>query len=523
MVTPTVEAKDAAITEQGSTTVMDIIPGTEYMHEKEAVDDATHDSVGHDLFPRPTADPLDPLNWTKWWKILAIYNVSMCNFWFAVSTLSLSPLFPLYMEQWDISASQVGLTVGLPILLLMVGSFLAVSTANIFGRRACFIIFGALFIVTSVWQAVAKSYGNFLAARAFVGLVSAPCEAIGVQVAADMFFLHERGIWVGVAILSTFLGTFIGPVIAGTMGERYGWPSFFWMCLGTFSFSYICLVLTFPETKYRRHAGMTAQETHAPSILSKGRPSKANFKLIQSRDPRWKMFLLRDTVMPFQICYFPIVLWTGLCLTAGAAITLVWNLIQSFAFSAPPYNMNPEQVGYLNFGMAIGLVIGTLTAGPLSDWVARKLTQRNNGIWESEMRLPAILPYAVIITIGTAIAAVGLHRQWSWAIIVVFGFGTAGMMLSSLPTIAIAYAVDCYRPVSGEIMVVGTFIKNVVGFSFSYWVPTLGLTKGFHVPILVWYAFCLLAFVLTIPLYIWGKRLRMMTSKSKVHQLEEIM
>lgn len=104
------------------------------------------------------------------------------------------------MEQWGLSPTDVSLTVGLPVLFLMVGSFLAVSTANIFGRRACFIIFGALFIITSIWQAVAKSWPNFLAARAVVGLVSAPCEAIGVQVAADMFFLHERGIWVGVAM-----------------------------------------------------------------------------------------------------------------------------------------------------------------------------------------------------------------------------------------------------------------------------------------------------------------------------------
>jgi MFS family permease len=117
-----------------------------------------------------------------------------------VSTLSISPLFPLFIEQWGLSPSQVSLTIGLPILLLGLGSLIAVPTANIFGRRAALIIFGVLFLASNIWQALAKSYPNFLAARAFTGLASAPCETLGVQVAADLFFLHERGIWVGVAM-----------------------------------------------------------------------------------------------------------------------------------------------------------------------------------------------------------------------------------------------------------------------------------------------------------------------------------
>jgi predicted MFS family arabinose efflux permease len=64
------------------------------------------------------------------------------------------------------------------------------------------------------------------------------------------------------------------------------------------------------------------------------------------------------------------VLWAGLCLTTGAALTLVWNSTQSFVYSLAPYDLNAEQVGYLNFGMAVGLLFGTLTARPLSDWMA---------------------------------------------------------------------------------------------------------------------------------------------------------
>ncbi|GAM87947.1 hypothetical protein ANO11243_059750 [Dothideomycetidae sp. 11243] len=505
---------------------VETIPGTEYMRNSEKLRFGSQHNPPELLFPHPTSDPLDPLNWSRIWKGIAIYNVSMCNFWFAVSSLSISPLFGLYIAEWNLTVPQVSLTVGLTILLLGAGSLIAVPMSNIYGRRVVMLLFGLGFIATCIWQALAKSYTSFLAARAFAGLFSAPCETLGVQVATDLFFLHERGIWVGVAILSTFLGTFIGPVIAGTMGERYGWPSFFWLCLAAFSFSYICLVVSFPETKYRRYAADSASNDLASlhsETLGHGKPKKANFKVIQPRDPRWKSHLVRDFIVPLRISSYPIVLWAGLCLTTGACITLVWNILQSFVFAAPPYNFTTAQVGYVNFAAAVGLIIGTLTAGPLSDWVAHKLTQRNGGVFEAEMRLPALIPYFIIITIGTVVAAVGLQREWPWAVIVILGFGAAGMMLSSVPTIAIAYAVDCYKPVSGEIMVVGTIIKNCTGFSFSYWVPELGEAKGFMVPVLVFYAFCILAFLLPIPIYFWGKRLRLMTADSPVHKLEEIL
>lgn len=269
--------------------------------------------------------------------------------------------------------------------------------------------------------------------------------------------------------------------------------------------------------------GPIQDENVTNALVGRGRPKKQQFKLYQRPDTRWKSYLIRDILVPFRICYYPIVFWAGLCLTTSACLTLVWNISQSFVYGLAPYNFNPEQVGYLNFGMAIGLVLGMLTAGPLSDYIVQRAVKRNNGVREAEMRLPTLIPYFLIITTSVGIAAAGLKYYWPWEIIVIFGFGSAGLMLSSLPTVAITYAIDCYKPVSGEIMVVGTIIKNTVGFAFSYWLPQLGLEKGFQVPVLVWYAFGLFAFLCAIPLYFWGKKLRELTKDSHVHQLEEIL
>jgi hypothetical protein len=88
-------------------------------------------------------------------------------------------------------------------------------------------------------------------------------------------------------------------------------------------------------------------------------------------------------------------------------------------------------------------MVGVVTAGPFSDWVAQKLTIRNNGVREAEMRLPALIPYFFLITIGLIVGCIAYQRLWSWPIILIFGYRLTGLSVTTVPTIAIAYAIDC--------------------------------------------------------------------------------
>lgn len=47
------------------------------------------------------------------------------------------------------------------------------------------------------------------------------------------------------------------------------------------------------------------------------------------------------------------------------------------------------------------------------------------------MRLPAILPYAILILVGTAICSIGYERKWDWKIIVILGYGMIGWQVSA--------------------------------------------------------------------------------------------
>ena len=239
-------------------------------------------------------------------------------------------------------------------------------------------------------------------------------------------------------------------------------------------------------------------------------------------DPRWKSFLIHDIFSPFRVCLFPIVFWAGLNLAGPANLLLFWNLTESVILGAPPYDFNAKYVGYSNFAFFIGGTIGLVTAGPLSDLVADRLTRRNKGVREAEMRLVALVPFFITTVVGVAVGGVAYQRRWAWPIILVFGYGCTGLSVTTVPTIAIAYAVDCYKPISGEIMVVATVIKNTCGFTMSYWVEPLAARQGYISPAMVEFALTIGPMLLGVPLYFYGKKLRRMSKDSKVHQWSRV-
>jgi hypothetical protein len=319
--------------------------------------------------------------------------------------------------------------------------------------------------------------------------------------------------------------------------------SFFWLSLALTCFNFITLVICFPKTRFRR--SKTAGELHlsatqssgeeikhsnhevaseqlenierSTAIVGAGRPSKSQFHLWKAPEREWKAFLIRDITSPFRLFLFPIILWAALNVAGPANLLLFWNLTESSVLSAPPYNVSPSSVGYANFAFVVGGLIGLGTAGPFSDWIAVRATQRNNGIREVEMRLPALIPYVLLTIVGVVIGGVGYDWLWGWPVILVIGYGFSGLCVTTAPTIAIAYAVDCYKPVSGEIMVVATVIKNTCGFVMSYWVIPMIARRGCLLPTMVEFALTIGPMVSGLPIYLYGKRLRRMMSHSSVH------
>ena len=255
------------------------------------------------------------------------------------------------------------------------------------------------------------------------------------------------------------------------MAAAVGWRNFWWLNTALLGFTVVCCIFLFPETKFNRSfapshslvssspqlkpgsseqlegspaqngsgtvatdhadpekdAPVQAQQplamdgseklahvhTHQDPWLGRGKPSKAQWKIAQPYEGNFFLELF----LPWKLCLFPIVEYAAFVVSWTASSFLTLNLTQDQAFAAPPYNFTSTKIGFFNFAILIGALIGLFTAGPLSDYVADFLTKRNKGIREPEMRLLAMIPYVIIMIIGNVVVAVGYEHSWDWKVI----------------------------------------------------------------------------------------------------------
>lgn len=247
----------------------------------------------------------------------------------------------------------------------------------------------------------------------------------------------------------------IGPIISGSMADRVGWRNFWWLNVACLAVTFAISLVGFPETKWPRSrpdelrapgnpvsnpssmemVGPPRETTDAekqgavqvmPDLshtataqrdpyLGKGKPSKRQFDFFQKNSHPFRSIFL-DLWIPWKLFAFPIVEFASFVVSWSASSFLTLNLTQSEVFAAPPYNFSSQSIGFMNFAILTGAIIGLVTAGPLSDWVSMRATKKNRGIREPEMRLPTMIPYVIIMIIGNFVVAFGYQHQWDWRV-----------------------------------------------------------------------------------------------------------
>jgi hypothetical protein len=166
----------------------DVIPGT--LHLVDVAELGGADIVMH---PKPSSDPQDPLTWTKWRKLLAVYSAYIYTLGIGIATTVQYSVLVQISEDTGITLAQLNLGTGLQFLALGWGCLLWQPLALVYGRRGVYILSSILTLGPMIWTAYSGSVGAWYAHRIILGILASPVESLPEVTVPDLFFAHERG------------------------------------------------------------------------------------------------------------------------------------------------------------------------------------------------------------------------------------------------------------------------------------------------------------------------------------------
>ncbi|ETS85153.1 hypothetical protein PFICI_03178 [Pestalotiopsis fici W106-1] len=508
------------------------IPGTVNVQVVEGDDTA----LGQALFPVPPQDPNHCLNWPAWKKQIILFICCAYSFLGNAFLVGPSPYITLYSELFDVTPAQASGLISYPNLAFGFGSLILVPLYLKFGRRPVMLGSMLFFVVGIIGASQANDFTGLMVARVFASFGSGICEAIPVQLVNDIFFLHERGRQIALYSFAICLGA-VAPVASShLLIEPYSWRLFFYVILAFASALLVLAFLFVEETSYDRSAhqatvpapsgayhsesGEKASQDnleHTLEPIPMRTPFMQTLSLKGRYDPEVRFFM--TMVTSFTYFLVPQVLWVitsfGIYIGLGA---FVFNYTAPIKLTGPPYNWSEESSGLIALATLIGFVLAVPFA-PSSDLLAARLTRRNNGIREAEMRLPVMLPAMVIAPLGLVLY--GLTCQFNLHYIGYF-FGAAMTQWSAyfFFSFALAYAVDSYNTDTAQMLIAMNIGKQAISFGLSVNVLDWVLETGYAVVISGIFAAVLVANNLVLVVFlIWGKKIRQIMAGSWLAKL----
>ncbi|KAI9621096.1 hypothetical protein H4Q26_013293 [Puccinia striiformis f. sp. tritici PST-130] len=204
---------------------------------------------------QPTTHPSDPLNWSEPFK------------WYVLTVSSLAGLIVNFVG--------IGPSIGLPAIADYLTEFLSTST-----RR--YIIYDDVYIPVDIYTDMdatngevrkktsdinksrnfdigslgcalaTRSYPTQMAARFFLGFGAGGIELYVPLIVIDLFFVHQRGIAMGLYSSFYYLGFSFGSIIFGTTMLTRDWSDSYYLSASILGALWLLTAITIPETIFKR-------------------------------------------------------------------------------------------------------------------------------------------------------------------------------------------------------------------------------------------------------------------------------
>lgn len=211
--------------------------------------------------------------------------------------------------------------------------------------------------------------------------------------------------------------------------------------------------------------GLTAQQTTSSETIGTTTKSFAQKLSVWQVSPGQSMFERAKRSLKYLT--WPVIFYAGFSYGSYLIWFNVLNATASIILGGPGYNFRPSMVGLSYVSCCIGVLVGMLVSGRLSDWLTIKLARRNNGIMEAEHRLWPFVLCLVMVPGSLILWGVGAAHNIHWFGLV-FAMGCLAFTSCVGVTLSVNYMIDSYHDISGDAIVTVILVRNTMSFAISY-------------------------------------------------------
>ncbi|KAH0828296.1 putative transporter [Fonsecaea pedrosoi] len=433
-------------------------------HHHQPLTDLDHGIVGWD----GPDDPENPLNFPRprKWALLGLVSAitfvsPLASSMFAPAVGFLGEDFGVHQElvlSFTVSVYLLGIWLGTDTPDKQFGPLVLAPLSEIYGRRIVLCGANIFFVVWQIGCALAPNVGGLIAFRFLAGIGGSGCLTLGAGVIADLFVVEERGLATSIWSLGPLFGPVVGPICGGFVAQQIGWRWVFWILLIASASTTIGIELLNKET-YARVLIRWKTQRLAKTL---GRSDLVSWFDREKGPVGPKRTLMDGMRRPLQMLVkYPIVMvLSGYMSLVYGLLYLLFTTI-TFVFEQQ-YGFSPQITGLAYLGIGIGFFLGAGVIAATSDRMVIKLTKRNNGQFEPEMRMPLMIIFACFIPVSFFWYGWAADKKVHWIVPIIgmvpFSFGMMGVFLPIQ-----TYLIDCYPTYAASAIAILTATRSLVG------------------------------------------------------------
>jgi MFS family permease len=197
-----------------------------------------HDIGRRALRPQPSLDPNDPLvrnpnfwgnnadsrkNWTSCQKYSAYLTVCFFSFLTTANASKFTLAIVHLSEEFGKSIAEAKYLICFNVLALGIGNIFWVPLMPLIGKRLVILVSLSILVAGNVWSLKTHDFNQLLAASVLSGFASSTGEAVVPALAADLFFVHDRGTVLMIFHMALSSGFFLGPLIDAYITQYSSW------------------------------------------------------------------------------------------------------------------------------------------------------------------------------------------------------------------------------------------------------------------------------------------------------------